>query len=201
MLKEQVPAHSPMPNVAVWGGVWLAALAQPSAAAYRGLARQPGATARRAYTWICASSLVASAISALAQMAHKPSLDTGLLLAVPIPAVVAVLYWAALAVCTQGVARLMRGAGTYQQLVYAFAMFSAPLTLLVGLLALIPWSGLLLVGVYLYWLALYTIAVRAVHQFSRARAIVAALISFVLIGCIFLAAAALIGYSGLLAAI
>src|SRR5262245_45349823 len=99
MLNDQAPTHSHRLNIPAWGGVWLAALAQPSAATYRRLAGPASATTRCAYTWICASSLIASAVAVLAQIAHKPSLDAGLLLALPIPAVVAVLYWAALAAC------------------------------------------------------------------------------------------------------
>ena len=197
MLKDLLSPQRPAPHLpAAWFGAWAAALMQPSVATYRRLAAQPSARASRAYIWIFSSSLIGSLIVSLPGLLAQP-LDTWLLLSLPIPGVVAVVYWALLAGCAHGVVRLLKGAGTYRQLVYTFALFSAPLTIVASALSLIPWADILLVGLYAYWLILYVVAVGAVGQCSKARALAIALIAFLLIGCATLGAALLIGHMGL----
>ena len=176
-----------------WLEIWLAALTRPSVATYEKLIRQPGATAKQAVIWIIASGLisgVAGVVTPLfSQLSRREPIDAALLLGVPAIAVVAALYWSIFAACTQWAARLLRGAGTYQTLAYAFAAFSAPLTIAASLLALIPRSGILLFGLYLYWLVLYAVATRSVHRFSLAKAVGSVLISVLLLAAVILGTA------------
>jgi hypothetical protein len=95
-------------------------------------------------------------------------------------------------------ARLFKGAGTYRQLAYVFAAFSAPLLIVASILDVIPQTRILLVGLYLYWIALYVVAVRAVNGLSALKAVAAVFGALLVLGCLWLAGAFLVGYFGLL---
>jgi hypothetical protein len=193
MTKETEAAPHPLlEKPQSWAGIWLAAVTRPSVVTYERLIRQPSAAPRHAAAWILVSGLISGGLGSLvplfSHLAHREPVDTGLLLAIPAIPVVAVLYWLIFVGCTQWVAHLLKGTGTYQTLAYAFATFSAPLTIAASLLALMPGSGISgipLFGLYLYWLALYALAVQAVNQFSRAKAIGSILISLLLLGSAF----------------
>ena len=179
-----------------WLGIWLTAVTRPSVATYERLLRQPNVTARQAVTWILVSGLFSGVIGSIAplfsELSHREPLDTWLLLATPAIAVLAALYWIIFTGSTQWIARLLKGDGTYQGLAYAFATFSAPLTIAVSLFALLPRSGLPLLILYLYWLALYVPATRAVNHFSRARAIGSVFLSLILVAGVSLGVAFLV---------
>jgi hypothetical protein len=104
-------------------------------------------------------------------------MDSSLALAVAVFALIAVLSWASFAACIQGIARLMKGGGTYQSLIFVFAAFNAPLLLLASGLSLVPRGGAILTILYLYWLGLYSVAVRAAYQFSWIKATGTVLVS------------------------
>jgi hypothetical protein len=190
MTKETEAApHPSLEKPQSWTGIWLAAVTRPSVVTYERLIRQPSAAPKHAAVWILVSGLISGGLGSLvplfSQLAHREPVDTGLLLAIPAIPVVAVLYWLIFVGCTQWVAHLLKGTGTYQTLAYAFATFSAPLTIAASLLALMPGNGIPLFGLYLYWLALYALAAQAVNQFSRAKAIGSILISLILLGSAF----------------
>jgi hypothetical protein len=66
----------------------------------------------------------------------------------------------------QLVARDIGGVGTYAELVYATAAYSAPLTLISNVLAPIPICVYLTIPLGLYGLVLQLKAIRAVHEFD-----------------------------------
>jgi hypothetical protein len=164
-----------------WAAVWLSALVKPSAVTYANLAQQRQATARSAYIWMAIASLVGGFSSglgsALFQLSQNQPLDTGLLLAIPLYALLVVIFWALFAGSAQLAARLFKGTGTHQQLTYSFAAFSAPLTIAFSILSLVPQTGILQIVLYVYWIVLYVLAIRAINQFSLLRAIGAGLIA------------------------
>jgi Yip1-like protein len=192
----------PVMSAQSWRGVWLAALTRPSLATYRRLVQQPKAAARQAYAWMFVGSLVGSLIVSVipffSQLIFAQDVDIVLLMALPLPSLLAVLYLALFAGCTQLLARLLKGAGTYQELVYAFASFSAPLIIVASLLTLIPKLEVVLIVLYIYWFVLYAMAVQAVHQLSRIRAVGAVLISFLFLSSVFVGVVFLAQYWGLI---
>jgi hypothetical protein len=177
MLLEESPATTVTQPHAIWPRIWLIAVTRPAVSTYQAIARQPTASIRHAYIWMCSSSLIAALIPFLAHLVQEKQVDTGLLLVGPIPATITVLAWMIFTSCAHWIVRLFKGVSTYSSLAYAFAAFSAPLTIVANLLALIPGSGLLLAGQYIYWLVLYALAIRAVSRFSRKRAVGVLLIS------------------------
>ena len=164
-----------------WARIWLAAVTRPTVATYQELARQPHVGSLDAWIWLFGSSFLSGLLISLRPVFVRPAFDQGLALAIPIFAIIAVLAWASFAVCTQRIARLFKGGGTFQSLIYVFAAFNAPLMLLASGLSLTPRSGLVLIALYFYWLVLYSIAVQGAHQFSWMKAVGAVLLSLMLL--------------------
>ncbi len=177
--------------------MWLTALTRPSVATYEGLIREPHASAGSAYTWVFISTLISgsiiSVVPLVSQWAQQQPVDMTLLLAIPVTSIVTVLVWGTFVRCTQGIARLLRGGGTYTQAAYASSLFSAPLTVVASILSLIPHTGWLLLCLYIYWCFLYIVAVQAVNQLSWVKAMIAVLISVLLVPCIVLGVVVLAG--------
>jgi hypothetical protein len=184
-----------------WIAIWWFALTRPSTSTYEKLVQSSTATVGRAFTWVFVSGLTSALIVSsgplFARWVEKNFWGVGLLLALPLPAVLAVLYWVIFSGCTQWMAQRLGGRGTYRQLAYAFAAFSAPLMIGMSLLSLVPHSGLLLIGLYVCWLGLYVIAVQAVNQFSRARSLGVTVVSFLLLSAALLGLIVGIGFWGL----
>jgi hypothetical protein len=179
----------------------LAALLHPSIATYTLLGQQR-ASIWRAYVLAFVSSLIGGAISSLAalesQLAAQRTLDVLLLALIPVAALIAVCSLAAFAWCAHNVARAFNGSGAYAQLTYVLAAISAPLLIIASILDQIPVARVLLVVLYLYWLAQYVVAIRAVSGLSRVKAIVVVLIVLMMLGLVWLGIAFLVGYSGIL---
>jgi len=180
---------------------WIAALRHPSIATYTMLGQQR-ASVWRAYTLVFASSMISGAISSLAalesQLVAQRSLDVLLLALIPVTALIAVGSLAAFAWCVQAVARFFNGSGSYAQLVYVLAAISAPLLVIASILDQIPVARMLLVVLYLYWLAQYVVAIRAISGLAHVKAIAIVLIALLLLGLVWLGIAFLVGYSGIL---
>ena len=166
-----------------WARIWLTAVTRPSVATYRELARQPNVGSADAWIWLFGSGLLSGLLISLGPdlLGAGREFDGGLVLAIPVFAVIAVLSWASFTVCIQGMARLFKGGGTYRTLIYVFAAFNAPLMLLASGLSLVPRSALVLIAFYLYWLVLYSVAVRAAHQLSWIKAAGTVLLSLMLL--------------------
>lgn len=182
--------------------VWLAALLRPSMTTYKMLGQQQRASVWHAYMWVFAGGLIGGTIDSLApfesQLVERNSIDTLLLALIPVSSIIAVCYLAAFAWCTQKVTQLFHGSGTYRQLAYVFAAFSAPLLITASLLDLIPQARVFLVVLYVYWLALYVMAVHAVTGLARMKAIAAVLVALLILGLAWLGVAFVVGYSGML---
>src|SRR5689334_6495923 len=101
-------------------GVWLRAVLRPSVATYERLVRQPYSGRRVAYIWILVSALIGGVLVSLdpllAPFVRGQPFDTGLLPAIPIYALIATLFWAIFVGCTQAVARLLKGVGSFPQI-------------------------------------------------------------------------------------
>jgi hypothetical protein len=162
-----------------WVRIWLAAVTKPTVATYQELARHPQVGSMDAWMWLLGSSLLGGLFFSLGSVPVRTgaAMNSRLALAIAIFALMAVLSWASFAACIQGIARLMKGRGNYQSLIFVVAAFNAPLILLTSGLSLVPRGGAILMVLYLYWLALYSVAVRAAHQFSWMKAAGAVLFS------------------------
>jgi hypothetical protein len=184
------------------GQVWLTALARPSLSSYAALGQQARVSARRAYTWVFVGGMIGGTINALSPFIGHPAdqryVDMLLLALIPVSAILAVGVLAAFAWCTQAVARRLKGSGSQRQLAYVFGAFSAPLLIVASVLDLIPPARVLNFVLYLYWMVLYIVAVRAVNGISRVKATAAVLAGLLILGLAWLAIAFMVGYWGVL---
>jgi hypothetical protein len=201
-MSQELIAASQAPRLPSFGKVWLGALVRPSTSRYAALGHQPRVSAWRAYAWVFIASLIGGALNALTPFFGQPAdrryADLLLLALIPVSALLAVGALAAFAFCAQLVARLLKGTGTQRELAYVFGAFSAPLLIVASILDMIPPARVLLVVLYLYWMALYVVAVGAVNGISRVRAAVAVLAAFMILGLAWLGLALIAGYWGLL---
>jgi hypothetical protein len=69
------------------------------------------------------------------------------------------------------VARALGGQGVFDDMIYSYASFSAPISLITSAMGMIPLVGCLSLFVVFYALALNVIAVKAVHRLDTGRAI------------------------------
>ena len=199
-----------------WSDVWASVLTQPSVATFETILGDPQATDRRACTWVFMSALIGYTFSmfvqALVSGLNGSASQAGssiasavgisliaMLCAAPFSALGAVLGLVTSAGITQLIANALGGTGTYSKLVYAFAAYIAPLTLLTSLLGAIPLVNCLAVLPGIYGLVLNVIAVKAVNQFGWGRAIASSvfilLVALVLVAIIWIVVLALLGPS------
>jgi hypothetical protein len=178
----------------------LAALLRPSITTYVALGQH--ASMWRTYALVFVSSLIGGAIESLAplesQMRAQHSLDILLLALIPVTALIAVGSLISFAWSAQKIARAFKGSGSYAQLAYVLATISAPLVIIVSILHQIPGIQIVLILLYLYWLAQYGVAIRAVNGLSWVQAITTTLLTLVMLGVIWLGVLFLVGYSGIL---
>ncbi len=197
-----------------WIQVWTNALTRPSVATFEELVRDPNATPGRAYAWVFIASLIGYVLSVLIQLAlagitgsasrvesEVAAVAGGSIIALvcasPVVAALGVLGLMISAGITQLVASAIGGTGTYSKLVYAFAAYSAPLTLITAVLGSIPYANCLAFPLSLYAIVLNVTAVKAVHQFGWGKAAASSILIFagilVLVACIVIVVLALLG--------
>ncbi len=159
-----------------WYKVWIDALIRPSVAIYENFLQDTHATPQRAYIWLIISGMISGIVSAFAQPLQRGISPIVLATcSVPLSAIVVVLSLIVIAGLVQLLAQVLGGTGTYSKLVYALATFNAPMTIISGMLLLIPYGLWINAGVGIYWAILSAIAVKAVHQFEWRKAIIAIL--------------------------
>ncbi|MCI5167186.1 MAG: YIP1 family protein [Candidatus Electrothrix sp. GM3_4] len=162
-----------------WQEVWKKALVHPSVKTFTDLSNDPTVSDNRAYKWLFMGWL----ISFLSPLVCAPFI-----------AAIAVICTAIYILLINYAARCLKGTGTYKQLIFVTAAYSAPLAIINGFITyrdeIIPFSGYLLLLLSLYGLILSVIAVKAVYQFSWLKALIANLLPpMILIGGIVLAVA------------
>jgi len=192
---DPTPANASRP----WTEVWVDALIRPSVETFERIVSDPNAGQARAYLWIFVSALIGYGfilfvqfgISSLLGLASPEErslrLEPGsallaLVCGMPGFATMSVIAVIINAGITQLVASLLGGTGTYSKLVYAFAAYLAPLTLISCVISIIPLLGSCLgVPLSIYGLALNVMAVKAVNRFDWGKAIVSSVLIFVLL--------------------
>jgi Yip1 domain len=185
-----------------WWQVWLKALTHPTIAGYQAIINDPSASLKRALTWLFTVALIVYlVIWGVLVWRFMPPFIWGLhrddrvidgvilflWVGVPVLAALLTLMFAIATGLTNIVARLLRGQGSYDQLIYATSAYTSPLLLIIPAIAFIPYVNLLVFLIGLYALLLGIVSVRAVHRFGWGRAIVAVLAPlFLAFACAFL---------------
>jgi hypothetical protein len=163
------------------------AVVRPTVDNYRRLIAGESRRPFAAWTWMLAGALVAGVVLAWGRLASDTALapaDGLLALAIGAFACLAVAVWAAYAGLCHVLARALRGEGAFRELVFLAAAFSTPLLVASSALSLVPAARRLAVGLYLYWLVLHVVAIRAAYGLSAIRAAIAAALALALLGAI-----------------
>jgi hypothetical protein len=198
-----------------WSEVWVEALTKPSVETYEDIVADPGASASKAYTWVLIAAFISYGVAVglsflldsilgvtgLQQYSLFEGITSSvivLMCCAPILSLLAVLGLAINAAISQFVAGILGGSGSYNELVYAFGAYQAPLTLIAAALGAIPYLNCLtsiLLGVY--GIVLNVIAIKAVNKFDWASAIISSVVVVVgiiaVFGCIVIGFLALLG--------
>jgi hypothetical protein len=182
---------------------WRLALTGPNEETYQQISQDPSASLGRAIGWITLSSGVAYAIAALAQLliiqlfpfssflegAEEvmggrllSGMSTMFVLVCGLPFSVLFSIFGALlfAGLIHFIAGALGGSGSFDRLVYVCAAISAPVSILSGVLGLIPIVNCLTLPLALYALVLNILAIKVVYKISWGAAMGAILILLVL---------------------
>jgi hypothetical protein len=188
-----------------WSQVWFRAITRPTVKNFEQIINDPNISTRRAYIWIFVSSLISFAIAILVQMLFPaqptitprgvtytaPLIGLDVILFIcgaPIVGAVSILILVINSAITQGIAGALGGKGNFTKLVYTSSAFAAPMTLVMGVLNLIPFVNLLIYPLGLYNIVLSIIAVKAVNQFGWGKALASSIVIYatvlVLVSCV-----------------
>ena len=183
-MSQEFGAFSPsQPRVPLsWTETWIKAVTRPSVTTYEEIVNDPAASSGRAYAWVFITALIGYGFTVISQQLVNIALDSAtrgreaptgagpfllvLFCGVPILSLLSVLGLMFGAGVTNLIASILGGTGTYSKLVYAFAAYYAPLTLISSVLNAIPFINYLAFPLGLYAIALNLIAIKAVHQFG-----------------------------------
>jgi len=186
----------------IWYDVWWKALIRPNADTYTALVRDPLASPGRAYWWVCLAGIVTGLIS-LANPAVIQALDSlekeqtgtnfialALVVLVPVGAILSVLGLILGAAIYNLLAKPFGGSGNFSRTVYLMGAYSAPLSIVTGILSIIPLVSCLTIplGFYSFWLNVTSVQVA--QRLNGGRATIVVLIpalSVFMILCIVLA--------------
>jgi len=173
--------------------VWMMALTKPNEETYSRIIRDPGAGVGRAIVWLIVTALIGTTISVVSnaifggfsnssQLAELKELfpesqelikNLPIFLAICIPAsvIISLIIFFVQTGVLHFIAGALGGNGSYSDMIYAFAAFSSPYTLVYSLIAAIPivqcFSFLL--GFYALYLGI--LAIKVVHRFDWGKAL------------------------------
>lgn len=178
-----------------WLQTWIMAITQPTEATYAEIANDPGASQRRAYSWIMLASAIGFVIYLLIDTLRIgeftpdfPFLVLFYFLASVFLAMVVIMISAGL---SQWIASAWGGAGSYAKLLYPVAAYSAPIVLISAMLLRIPYVTWLVLPLVLYEIYLNVTAIKAVNQFGWGKAIASSGLMMVLLSTVLVVLVAL----------
>jgi hypothetical protein len=177
-----------------WFESWRMALTRPNEETFRSLADDPNGSLGRALIWIAITSAISFLITSTMQILFSgllagPGLfealeqEAGLLLpgglmivgvficGLPMVALISSLGILIYSGIVQFTANAFGGEGTFTEMAYALAAFTAPLTLISGAIGWIPLVNCLTIPLGIYSLVLTLLAVKSVNRISWGKTI------------------------------
>lgn len=151
----------------------LLVLFRPSVAAFEAIGRDPKAGSVRACIWIFIAGFLGASIS----RGINPELAVS---AQPwMYAMIGVVFFLLHTGLLHLMARIVGGKGAYARFASAWATFTAPLLFLTDVLSVIPWIVYMGVPLFVYWVALGIIAVKALYGLSWGKAVAVTILPFI----------------------
>lgn len=193
-MNDNLNAMSPGEPTSIFQ-TWVNALTKPNEQTFADIAASPNAKSMNAFLWIFIGSLVNVFLVSLVQnrwmgqymdqLGFDGGTRTGFgstlvtaICGAPIGALISVVFFAVFTGVIQWVAKMFGGTGTFDQLAYALAAITVPISFLSGILSLlgvIPYVGFcfgiigLVAGIYA--LVLQVMAVKGVNRFGWGQAL------------------------------
>ncbi|MBZ0308490.1 MAG: YIP1 family protein [Anaerolineae bacterium] len=185
--------------------VWWEAVLRP--ASFDSLLNDPQVSITRALLWVAAATGISTALQVSLGALFQAALGTdssfytlfnflfdevsegqtfllGLFCAVPVGMLLAVVVVLIGGGILHGISRLFGGDGTLEDLIYLMAAYTAPISLINGVFAPLPYIGLLSFLITLYSFGLQVMAVKTVHHLGWPQAIFAVVVPMAgLVGC------------------
>lgn len=192
MSQEREIQSSPAPvELHRWYQIWIAAVTRPSIETFEEIAQDPRASVSRAFFWMFLATAVGNIVGAIALsgvfgvFAPLGGVET-LGEIVALMAVGGIMWaclgaaftllsplWFAIRVGVRHrVASSLGGAGSYEQMAYTFAAYSAPMSLLFYVAYASQCGGFLLPIIALYRIVLDIVAIRAAHEIGTKQALI-----------------------------
>ena len=196
----------------IWYDVWFKALTQANVDSYTALLRDPLANPGRAYWWVFLAALVTGLVSLLnpsimqiSNLLEKEQggenftamMAVGLVVLVPVGAGFSVLGLILGAAIYNFLAKSFGGSGNFSRTVYLMGAYTAPFSIITGILSIIPLVNCLTIfmGFYSFWLSITSI--QAAHRLNGGRASIVVLIPGLVI-FMFSCIALMVGWSALM---
>ena len=177
-----------------WFEAWRMALTRPNEETFRSLADDPNGSLGRALGWIVITSAISFLITTAAQLLFSSLLagpglfealeqEAGLLLpgglmiagvficGLPMVALISAVGILIYSGIVQFTASAFGGEGTFSEMTYALAAFTAPITLLGAVIGWIPLVNCLTLPLVVYNLMLTLLAVKSVNRISWGKTI------------------------------
>ena len=191
MLDNFELAEAPAPASLSTGEVWFRALSSPKVETFKKLILQEDSPARKALYWLFIAGgfgglLAGLLAAAFNQGVRNPSpageISSGAVLgallgaalfSIGAPLITVINTW-----LIQLIVRRLGGKTNFTQLLFAFAIYQAPLLLLICILVAIPTIGCLVVPLTGYWLVLSVLAVQAACELDMGKAVLCSLAPF-----------------------
>ncbi len=175
----------------VWYDIWFRALTQANVDSYTELVRDPLARPGRAYWWVFMAGMVTGLvslmnpflISTLSQFEHEKGganisaiLAVILVVGVPFSAGIGVLALMLEAAIYSLLARLFGGSGNFSRTVYLIGAYTAPVSIITGILGVIPLVNCLTFLLASYTLWLNIVSIQAAQRLNGGRATIVVLL-------------------------
>ena len=192
----------------IWYDVWLKALTHPNVDTYTALLRDPLASPGRAYWWVFLAGIVTGLVSlanpsviqflnnfeqARGGANFSTLMAIGLVVFVPVGAVFSVLGLMLGAGIYNLLANLLGGSGNFSRTVYLMGAYTAPFSIVIGILSIIPLVNCLAIplGFYSFWLNVTSIQVA--HRLNGGRATIVVMIPALLVLLVLCVVGAIVG--------
>jgi hypothetical protein len=170
------PQDPARPNLGAWLKIWTQALLRPTPAGYADLFDEPNDERRTPLAWLVTGGMVAAAVNMINYQAPVEVVALTLICALALFPMVTIVVTVMTARSALWFSRQFGGGGSLDQMLYALAAITAPMSILSAAAYLVPSGNLLAYALSLYWVYLTVLAVKVVTGLRWGQAALASVV-------------------------